>query len=141
MTAIHRPFRAFGRLLLPAVALSLSASAHADVLAAPTAGPATVRITGAAIEPNRLAIAPEQHFVFQNEIGAMARVELELEHGQGIVCRSGGDSTRGRKFVVASGAALECEAPPEGTKYRVYRPSTGGGAPVATEGEVVLEGR
>jgi hypothetical protein len=141
MTAIHRPFRAFGRLLLPAVALSLSASANAEVLAAPTAGLATVRITGAAIEPDRLALAPEQHFVFQNDVGAMARVELELDRGVGIVCRSGGESQRGRKFVVASGAALECEAPPEGTRYRVYRPRTGGGAPVATEGEVVLETR
>jgi hypothetical protein len=141
MTRNLRPVRGFARLLLPAVALSLSAAAHADVLAAPTAGLATVRITGAAIEPNRLAIGPEQHFVFQNEVGAMARVELDLEHGTGITCRSGTSSERGRKFVVASGASLECEAPPEGTRYRVYRPRSGGGAPVATEGEVVLESR
>jgi hypothetical protein len=141
MTAIHRSFRSFGRLLLPAVALSLSATAHGEVLAAPSPGPATVRITDAAIEPDRLAIGPDQHFVFQNEVGAMARVELDLDRGVGIVCRSGGESTKGRKFVVASGAALECEAPPEGTHYKVYRPSATGGGPVTTEGEVVLESR
>jgi hypothetical protein len=141
MTANLRSLRRFGRLLLPAAALTLSASSHADVLAAPSAGPATVRITGAAIEPDRLAIGPEQHFVFQNEVGAMARVELDLDRGVGITCRSGPESSKGRKFVVASGAALECEAPPEGTRYRVYRPRIGGGAPVETEGEVVLESR
>jgi hypothetical protein len=138
MTRNLRPYRRLGRLLLPAAAFALSASAHADVLAAPSAGPATVRITPAAIEPDRVAIGPEQHFVFQNEVGAMARVELELDHGVGITCRSGGESTKGRKFVVASGAALECEAPPEGTRYRVYRPRVGGGSPVETRGEVVL---
>jgi hypothetical protein len=137
MTQILRPVRGFARLLLPAAALTLSAAVHAEVLAAPSAGLATVRITGSAIEPDRLAIAPEQRFVFQNEVGAMARVELDLEHGTAIRC----GSERGRKFVVASGAALECEAPPEGTRYRVYRPRAGGGAPVATEGEVVLEAR
>ena len=138
MTRNLRSYRRFGRLLLPAAAFALSASAHAEVLAAPSAGPATVRITRAALEPDRVAIGPEQRFVFQNEVGAMARVELDLDHGVGITCRSGSDSTKGRKFVVASGAALECEAPPEGTRYRVYRPRVGGGSPVETVGEVVL---
>jgi hypothetical protein len=138
MTRNLRSYRRFGRLLLPAAALVLSASAQAEVLAAPSAGPATVRIMPGAIEPDRVSVGPEQHFVFQNEVGAMARVELDLDHGVGITCRSGSDSTKGRKFVVASGAALECEAPPEGTQYRVYRPRVGGGAPVVTKGEVVL---
>ena len=131
-----RPFHSFRLFLLPAVLFTLAGHARAGTLAAPTAELATVRITGSALEPDRLAVGHGQHLVFRNEGTTMARVELDLEHGTGILCRNGVDEVRGRKFVVASGDALECEAPPQATRYHVYRARAGGGTPVATEGEL-----
>jgi len=136
---IHRSFRSSRRSVLwlvPAFAW-LAAGAHADPLAAPAGGLATVRITGSALEPGRAAVGASQHVVFQNEAAVMARVELDLPRGPGIVCRSGGeDATRGRKFVVGGGEALECEAPPTRTRYRVFRVGAGGGSPVTSQGEL-----
>jgi hypothetical protein len=122
--------------LLPA-AIGLAAAAHAEPLAAPNGGLATVRITGSALEPGRVAVGAAQHVVFQNDAAVMARVELELPRGEGIVCRTGREeATRGRKFVVAGGDVLECEPPGSRTRYRVYRVGAAGGAPVASQGEL-----
>jgi hypothetical protein len=76
--------------------------------------------------------------VFRNDSPSPARVELELEHGHGIVCGSGSDAPmRGRKFVVASGADLECEAPAGAVGYRVFR--TGPGSVVGSSGRIEIE--
>jgi hypothetical protein len=124
-------------LLAASAAIALAAAAQADPLAAPAAGLATVRITVADLEPDRLAIGSGQHVVFRNEADAMARVELDLPRGEGILCRSGRDeAARGRKFVVAGGDALECEAPAAAVRYRVFRIGGGGGSLVATDGEL-----
>ena len=134
-------FRALCLLLAGPAAMTWAAAAHADPLAAPAAGLATVRITVSALEPGRLAVASGQHVVFRNEATAMARVELDLPRGEGILCRSGRDeAARGRKFVVAGGDALECEAPSAAVRYRVFRIGGGGGSLVATEGELQPEG-
>jgi hypothetical protein len=135
---IHRTLRSIRRALclLPAAAC-LTVAAQSEPLAAPAGGLATVRITGSALEPDRVAVGPSQHVVFQNEATVMARVELDLPRGQGIVCRSGTEpASRGRKFVVDGGAALECEAPPARTRYRVFRAGAGGGSAVASQGEL-----
>ena len=142
MKKIHRSFRSARRsfLWLAPAAFGLAAAAHGEPLAAPAGGLATVRITGSALEPDRVALGSGQHVVFQNEAAAMARVELDLPRGEGIVCRSGRDeATRGRKFVVAGGEALECEAPGSRTRFRVFRLGTGSGSPVESEGEVEPE--
>lgn len=122
--------------LVPA-AIGLAVAAQGEPLAAPAGGLATVRITGSALEPGRVAVGTSQHVVFQNDAAVMARVELELPRGAGIVCRTGRDeATRGRKFVVAGGDSLECEPPDSRTRYRVYRVGASGGAPVASQGEL-----
>lgn len=122
--------------LVPALAW-LAAPASAEPLAAPAGGLATVRITGSTLEPGRMAVGPAQHVVFRNDAPVMARVELDLPRGEGILCRSGGDgASRGRKFVVGGGDVLECEAPPSKTRYRVFRVGAGGSAPVASVGEL-----
>jgi hypothetical protein len=129
----HRSLRT---LLMLAPAFQLAA-ADAQPLAATTGGLATVRITGSALEPSRLALGSEARVVFRNDAAAMARVELELPRGEGLLCRAGSEPPeRGRKFVVARGDALECEAPAERTRFRVFRLAAGGRAPVASEGEL-----
>jgi hypothetical protein len=129
----HRSLRT---LLMLAPAFQLAA-ADAQPLAATTGDLATIRITGSALEPSRLALGSEARVVFRNDAAAMARVELELPRGEGLLCSTGREEPeRGRKFVVARGDALECEAPAERTRFRVFRLAAGGSAPVASEGEL-----
>ena len=108
------------------VLLGAAGNAAAQTTTAATGG-AIVQIAGAALLPERLSVADGQQLVFRNDSASLARVELDLPHGHGIVCTSNGEpSARGRKFVVASGASLACEAPPSAVTYRVFR-SDGGG--------------
>ena len=68
-------------------------------------------------------------------------LDISKPRGEGIVCRSGREEAlRGRKFVVAGGEALECEAPASRTGYRVYRSGARGGGPVESAGEVAPGG-
>jgi hypothetical protein len=128
-------------LVLGSVSLAAALAAGAEPLAAPIAGPATVRITGSALEPDVLGVDAGQHLVFRNESAAMARVELDLPRGTGLVCRAGREEAlRARKFVVAGGDALECEAPAARTRYRVFRTAAGGGSAVESAGEVAPAG-
>ena len=134
-------FRSLSRSFLWLVPAAAALAAGAEPLAAPIAGLATVRITGSALEPEVLGVDAGQHLVFRNESAAMARVELDLPRGEGIVCRSGREEAlRGRKFVVAGGEALECEAPASRTGSRVYRSGARGGGPVESAGEVAPGG-
>lgn len=106
-------------------------AAHAQAVSAG----ATVQIAGAALLPERLDLAGNQRLVFRNDSSSFARVELDLAHGDGIVCASDGEQpVRGRKFVVAIGASLACEAPQAGVDYRVFR-SSGSGV-VESEGRI-----
>lgn len=121
-----------------AASIPLSA-AHAQVVAAIRPGPgATVQIAGAALLPERLDLAGNQRLVFRNDSASYARVELDLARGEGIVCSSDGDQpVRGRKFVVAIGASLECEAPLAAVDYRVFRNS--GSGVIESEGRIEVE--
>ena len=87
----------------------------------------TVEIGRAGLRPEHLTLTGGQRLVFLNRSGGMARVELELARGEGIACGgSGGAPSRGRKFVVATGERLECEAPTSEVAYRVFRNGGGG---------------
>jgi hypothetical protein len=113
-------------------------AAHAQAVDAIQPGAATVQIAGAALLPERLDLAGGQRLVFRNDSASYARVELELAHGKGILCASDGDApVRGRKFVVAIGASLECEAPQAAVDYRVFRNS--GSGVVESEGRIEVE--
>jgi hypothetical protein len=110
--------------LLAASTLGFAGAARAETPAAPGV---VVQIAGAAMLPERLNLASGQHVVFHNDSPAFARVELDLPHGQGIRCASSGEEpTRGRKFVVAIGASLDCETPPTAIGYRVFHSGDGG---------------
>jgi hypothetical protein len=141
---LSRPLAALSSVPLTAlsfVPLAAALAAGAEPLAAPLAGLATVRITGSALEPDVLGVDAGQHLVFRNESAAMARVELDLPRGTGLVCRAGREEAlRARKFVVAGGDALECEAPSSRTRYRVFRSAAGGGSAVESAGEVAPAG-
>jgi hypothetical protein len=123
-------------LLATLTAFTPLSAAHAQSSAAGT--PATVQIAGAALLPERLDLAVDQRVVFRNDSESYARVELDLAHGQGIVCTSDGEPpVRGRKFVVAIGASLECEAPHAAVGYRVFR--SGAGGVVESAGRIEVE--
>ncbi len=82
----------------------------------------TVRIAVSGLEPERLTLPQGQKLTFRNEGATLMRVELDLERGAGIACAARGEEpSRGRKFVVATGSALECDAPSEAVAYRVFR--------------------
>jgi hypothetical protein len=75
--------------------------------------------------------AGRQRLVFHNDSESYAR-------GEGIVCKSDGEQpVRGRKFVVAIGATLECEAPQAAVDYRVFRNS--GSGVIESEGRIEVE--
>jgi hypothetical protein len=116
-------------------------AATAETAAGPPAALPTgaiVQIAGAALLPERLHVANGQQVVFRNDSPALARVELDLARGAGIRCASDGETpVRGRKFVVASGASLACEAPPAAVEYRVFRIGTG--SVVESEGRIEPE--
>lgn len=114
-------------------------AAHAQTVAAVQPAPgATVQIAGAALLPERLDLAGNQRVVFRNDSSSYARVELDLARGEGIVCTSDGEQpVRGRKFVVAIGASLECEAPLAAVDYRVFRNS--GSGVIESEGRIEVE--
>ncbi len=113
-------------------------AAHAQSIDAVQPGAATVQIAGAALLPERLDLIGSQRLVFRNDSASYARVELDLAHGEGIVCASDGERPlRGRKFVVAIGASLECEAPNAAVAYRVFR--SGAGGVVESAGRIEVE--
>jgi len=137
MKPLSRSLRFLSRSFLCLVPVAAALAAGAEPLAAPVAGLATVRITGSTLEPGVLHLDAGQQLAFRNDSPALARVELDLPRGEGIVCRSGRDpALRGRKFVVAGGDALECQAPEARTRYRVFRIGGGGGSLVESAGEL-----
>lgn len=105
------------------LAISFSATRPAGAEAFEPPEPAgTVRIVSDGLEPERLALPPGQRLTFRNEGATLMRVELDLERGAGIACAARGEEpARGRKFVVATGSALECDAPSGAVAYRVFR--------------------
>ncbi len=113
-------------------------TARSEAFDPPTGSRATVQIESAKLSPERVNLASGQHLIFHNESAGMARVELDLARGEGIVCGSSGEQpTRGRKFVVASGADLECEAPAVAVGYRVLH--SGSGPVVESSGRIEVD--
>ncbi len=123
-------------MLVTLAALTPLSAARSQTLDAGAS--ATVQIAGAALLPERLDLGSGQRLVFRNDSESFARVELELAHGSGIVCASDGErAVRARKFVVAIGASLECEAPKAAVAYRVFR--SGAGGVVESAGRIEVE--
>jgi hypothetical protein len=129
-------------LTLAAVALALGSvsTARSEAFDPPVVtSHATVQIESAKLSPASLNVSSGQHLVFHNDSAGMARVELDLERGEGIVCGSTGEQpAKGRKFVVASGADLECEAPAVAVGYRVFH--SGSGPVVESSGRIEVSG-
>ena len=119
-------FRSLWTLLSLVAVLAGPGAAGAEAFD-PPAPSDTVEIGGGVLRPERLSLSGAPRLVFQNGSATMARVELDLARGEGIACASAGEPpSKGRKFVVATGGRLECEAPSREVAYRVFR--NGGGA-------------
>jgi hypothetical protein len=125
-------------ILVGATALGLATPALSDSALPPSERSPSVSIDSTGIRPSRLKLATDQHLVFYNDSDAVARVELELEHGSGLNCVGvNGEVLHGRKFVVPAASALDCEAPPTNVDYRVFR--TGSSSVAKSEGRIELD--
>ncbi len=92
----------------------------------------------AGLRPSRLVLTSDQHLLFYNDSDSVARVELDLEHGNGIHCVGvDGEVLHGRKFVVPAGTVLDCEGPPTNVDYRVFR--IGSGSVAKSEGRIEVD--
>lgn len=130
--AFRFPSSVFPVLLGAALALPGAASAEAFDPAVPLD---TVAIGSGRLQPARLALSGAPRLVFVNDSASLVRVELDLARGEGIACGGGGEpASRGRKFVVANGGRLECEAPSGAVAYRVFR--NGGGETEELRGSI-----
>jgi hypothetical protein len=107
------------------LALAWTGSAAAESSNPPEPQP-RIRIESGALAPESVVLAPGARLRFENDSQSMARVELQLVHGDGVACASAGEApVRGRKFVVPGGGTLECDAPASAVDYRVYRSDAG----------------
>jgi len=132
-----RKLPGFATLTAAAFALGSVSTARSEAFDPPVASRATVQIETAKLDPERLSVSSGQHLIFHNDSAGMARVELDLARGEGIVCGSSGEQpAKGRKFVVASGADLECEAPAVAVGYRVFH--SGPGPVVESSGRIEI---
>lgn len=128
-------------LLSPPVAVLLlcfAAAAGAEAFGPPPEPSAVVvQIDAREVAPLDVPVASGQRVVFRNDSSAMARIELDLERGDGVACTTAGEAPRrARKFVVPGGATLDCDAPTESVDWHVYR----AGAP-ASEGRIEISTR
>jgi len=125
-------------ILVGAAALMLAAPALSDSALPPSERSPSISIDSSGVRPSRLRLASNQHLVFYNDSDAVARVELELEHGSGLNCVGvNGEVLHGRKFVVPAASALDCEAPLTNVDYRVFR--TGSSSVAKSEGRIELD--
>jgi hypothetical protein len=117
--------------------LALSGPAHPDSALPPPERSPSISIDNTGLRPSRLMLSGNQHLLFYNDSDSVARVELDLEHGNGINCAGvDGEILHGRKFVVPAGKALDCEVPPTSIDYRVFR--SGSKSVARSEGRIEL---
>ena len=125
-------------ILVGAAVLALSNPAHPDSSLPPPPRIPSVSIDSAGLRPNRLVLTSDQHLLFYNDSDSVARVELDLEHGNGIHCVGvDAEVLHGRKFVVPAGTVLDCEGPPTNVDYRVFR--IGSGSVARSEGRIEVD--
>jgi hypothetical protein len=125
-------------ILVGLTVFGLSGSAQPDSSLPSLERTPSVSIDSSGVKPSHLLLTSDQHLLFYNDSDAVARVELDLEHGIGISCVGvGGEVLHGRKFVVPAGTALDCEGPPSNVAYRVYR--SGSGSVAKSEGRIEID--
>lgn len=104
--------------LVPVLAVLLPVvSAPADAETA-----ATVSLTAAHLAPAEAAVGAGRPFVLANASGSIARIEFDLERGEGLPCAAPGHAgQRGRRFLVEAGSELVCHAEPGRYDYTVFQ--------------------
>src|SRR5271166_965297 len=138
MSSSNPFFRYRFAILVGAAVLAVSGSARPDSALPPPERAPSVSIDGTGLRPSRLILASDQHLLFYNDSDSVARVELDLEHGNGIHCVGvDGEVLHGRKFVVPAGTVLDCEGPPTNVDYRVFR--IGSGSVARSEGRIEVD--